>query len=127
MFGREQDLENRAAVRRRKPREIGALLFAAENLQQPAIDISLGGLGKRIEGIGIDQVAARIAEYPRGQIEVAQRSTLCVSRATSSELLRECGLRPDMLLVRVTQGGLLHEQHIAQQLFGRALELPACR
>src|SRR6266852_5972511 len=60
-----------------------------ENLQQPVVDISLGRLRQGVEGLRVDEVAARIAERPRLQVEVPQRTSFGVANSARGKLLRK--------------------------------------
>ena len=59
-----------------RPSKSGLWSSPLSTSQQAVVDIALGRLGQRVEGIGIDQVAAGVAEDPVVQVEVPQRAAL---------------------------------------------------
>src|SRR5262245_33818171 len=101
---RGQDLENRAAVRGIEARERFALIGAAQHGREAAVHGVARLARQRVERGRVDDVAQRVTEQPRLQVEVAQRAALCVAHGAAHELLDELGIAADSVRQRRLAG-----------------------
>ena len=71
-----KDFQNRLSIIRRQVSEFFGLINAGQNVEQSLPDVIARFGWKSVEGFGIDQIAARIFEESRAEIQIAQRSSL---------------------------------------------------
>src|SRR5262245_45066463 len=84
-----EDLDNRPASLRVEARGVLPGAPTVEHLPETVINVLLHLVGQGVEGPGIDQVAARVAEQPGLEIEVAEGPALRIAGAARGEVGRE--------------------------------------
>src|SRR5688500_7356694 len=75
---REQDLKHRLPVRFGEVGKLFALVFPRQDRPEPRINLLLEKVREPIEALRVNEIAARILEHPRRQIEVPKRPPLPV-------------------------------------------------
>ena len=93
------------------------LVSAGEHVVQFAVDALLQFRWKTVERRRVDEVAARVLEDSRLQVEVSQRATVLIARASLGKLLGEARCASDA----VCQRSFAHKQKMFQNQIRRVI------
>src|SRR5262249_6952036 len=120
--GVAEDFADGAAVTAGEVREFLRLVLARQHLPEPLVDIGLHLRRQGAEGLGGNQVAARILEQARLEVELAQAAAAAVEGAALRELRGEGRCSPQL----AAKLRLLAEEHVSHERLAGALD-PAQR
>src|SRR5262245_33349724 len=91
--------------------ELPGGIAAIKNVPEPLVKIFFHRGGQAVEGLGIDEVAARVFEEAAVEIELAQRPVLGIPRAALFEFAGERGRAADW----PAQRGFLGEEEVLEE------------